>query len=557
VSDAAHESVVEPSTEIRALTAGEIERLRGHGSLRRAAPGDVIFRPGDLAQDLVVILEGQIEVVAGAADDEALVVRHGAGSFLGEMSMLTEQRAYLTARVTQPAELLVIDHVELRRVFATEPELSDLILQTFVARRLALVEGEGAHSLQLYGSRFSPRTNALRAFLSRVGQPHQWIDLEDAPDAVALLDRCHVSKDDTPVVITANGLLRNPTPGELANELGLTYRPIPGHTFDLLVVGAGPGGLAAAVYGASEGLDTVLLESVAAGGQAGTSSRIENYLGFPRGVSGHDLTNLAVIQAQKFGTRVALPCRVTSVQSEQGWFVVGLSDGSEVPTRAIVIATGAEYRRPAVERWEEFEGAGIYYAATETEVRVCAGESVVVLGGGNSAGQAALFLSQRGCRVKLVIRGNDLGHSMSRYLVDRVESDQNISVACQRVVAHVHGASHLEAVTLEHTDTAEHETHDVRAMFCFIGAVPATAWLAGCIDTDDGGFVLTDRDLGHLDESATWQALGRRPLPYETSRPGIFAVGDVRAGSMKRVAAAVGEGSACVRSVHEHLSLRE
>jgi thioredoxin reductase (NADPH) len=551
-----------PGPELRAplttdLRDDEIERLSAYGTVEPVAEGDVLFQPGDVAYDFFVVLSGEVEIVAGADDCEEIIAVHGARRFLGELSMLNDQRAYLTARMREGGRVLRIDRPRLRELFAAEPDLSDLILRTFIARRAALTEGAAARSVQLLGSRFSARTLALRAFLARSTMPHTWLDLDGAPEAADLLEHLGLSRTETPVVVTSMGLLRNPTPGELAEHLGLTYQAIPGRIMDLVVVGAGPAGLAAAVYGASEGLDTLLLDSTSAGGQAGTSSRIENYLGFPTGLSGLELTGRAVVQAEKFGARVAFPCRVASLEHRGGWFAVALEDGSEVATRSVVIATGAEYRRPPVEGWGDIEGTGIYYAATETEARLCSGTRVAVLGGGNSAGQAALFLSQRGCDVHVVIRSHDLGKSMSRYLVDRVLADPRITVEAGTEIRAVHGSDRLTGLTYERTATGERGTVDIGALFCFIGAVPATDWLSGCLQTDERGFVRTDRDLVGIDRSEQWTALGRAPLPYETSQPGVFAVGDVRSGSTKRVAAAVGEGSTAVRSVHDHLSLRE
>ncbi|MCU1396157.1 MAG: cyclic nucleotide-binding protein [Ilumatobacteraceae bacterium] len=552
-----------PNDDLARLTElddAQMALLAAHGSRRSVAAGEVIYAPGDLSADFSVVVSGSVGIFVGAGADEIALVTHGPRRFLGEMSMLTEQLVYLTARAVEPTELIVLAHDEFRRVFATEPELSDVILRTFMARRVFLNTGDANRSVTLLGSSFSPRTLALRGYLTRSALPHRYLDLESSDEAVALLETLAISPAETPVVVTPTSVLRNPTPGELAESLGLTYRPIPGHIFDLVVVGAGPAGLAAAVYGASEGLDTVLLDSVAAGGQAGTSSRIENYLGFPNGISGLDLTNRAVVQASKFGARMAVPCEVSGVRSEGGWHVVCLADSSEIPTRAVIVATGAEYRRPDVEDWTTFEGAGIYYAATEMESRLCAGEHVAVLGGGNSSGQAALFLSQRGCSVRIIIRGNDLDHSMSSYLVERVMADPHITVDTGAVVVQVHGDDRLRAITVEragHESAADRERIALSALFCFIGAVPATDWLDDCLLLDDAGFVCTDRGMMDLGETGPWAAIGRLPLPYETSEPGIFAVGDVRAGSTKRVATAVGEGSAAVRSVHEHLAVHE
>ncbi len=331
------------------LSDAELVRLAAYGEERPVAAGEVLFRPGDVEYDFFVVLDGDVTVLAGKAGCEEVVASHGARRFIGEVSMLNDQRAYYTARMVTAGRVLQIPRPRLRVLFGAEPDLSDLILRTFVARRARLQEGAAARSVMVLGSRFSSRTLSLRAFLARSGMPHSWIDLDDDPSASDLLEHFGVRLDETPVVATSMGVLRNPTPGELAEHLGLTYQPIPGRIMDLVVVGAGPAGLAAAVYGASEGLDTLLLDSSAAGGQAGTSSRIENYLGFPSGLSGLELTSRAVVQAEKFGARLAFPCRVASLADRDGWYVVGLEDGSEIPARAVVIATGAEYRRPPVD----------------------------------------------------------------------------------------------------------------------------------------------------------------------------------------------------------------
>jgi thioredoxin reductase (NADPH) len=385
--------------------------------------------------------------------------------------------------------------------------------------------------------------------------PHRWVDLDAEQDADILLARYGVRPAETPVVITAAGVLRNPTPGEFAEWLGLTYRPTPGHLFDIAVIGAGPAGLAASVYGASEGLKTVTLDAVAVGGQASGSARIENYLGFPQGLSGLELMERATVQAQRFGARIAAPCVAAGLHAAEGFHVVTLNDGSEIPARAVVIASGAEYRRPELAGWQALEGQGVYYAATETEAGSCAGGAVVVLGGGNSAGQAALFLAGKGCSVHVVIRGPDLGRSMSRYLVTRIEADQRIVVWPESELSALHGGDRLTGVTVQRHGEGTIKDLEIGAIFCFIGAVPATSWLDGILALDEHGFIRTDRDLNADDLGSAWDHLGRAPLSLESNVPGVFAVGDVRSGSVKRVAAAVGEGSIAVRSVHEYLAL--
>ena len=413
--------------------------------------------------------------------------------------------------------------------------------------------GEGARAVRIIGSRYSPEAMALRAFAARSRLPHTWIDIEDEDDVDVLLADMGFRPRDTPVVITTTGVLRHPTPGEFAEHLGLTFRPAPGYLFDLVVVGTGPAGLAAAVYGASEGLDTVSLDAVSTGGQAGASSRIENYVGFPNGISGEELASRAAIQAQRLGARLNAPCEVAGLRVEDGFQVIVLADGSEVPCRTVIIASGARYQRLAVDDLERFEGAGVYYAATDLEARICTGQPVIVVGGGNSAGQAAIYLAQQGSRVSIVIRGDDLAHSMSHYLIERIEADPRIEVFTDTEVRALAGDGHLDHVTLEHTPTGERRTVGCSGLFCFIGADPATAWLGGALELDAKGFILTDRSLPDAIASGPLFAT-RDPLPFETSVPGVFAVGDVRSGSMKRVAAAVGEGSSAVRSVHEHLA---
>ena len=539
------------------LNDEQLDVLRRHGSERDVAAGDVLFRPGDSSYDFIVVLSGRVDIIGGSSDDPVVVVSHGPRRFIGEFNMITEQRVFLTARVHEPGRILAIPRPELRRLLATEGELADVIVGAFIARRHMLREGEGVGSLRLLGSNFSPETLALRGFLVRSGIPHAWVDLDEEEDPEQLLARWGCRLADAPVVVSATAVLHRPTPGDLAQHLGLTYQAVPGSSFDLVVVGAGPAGLAASVYGASEGLTTVTLEAVAVGGQAGTSSRIENYLGFPQGVSGEELADRASIQAQRLGARLTNPCQVVSLRTDAGWHVLELADGSQVPARAVIVATGAEYRRPEVPGWAERENNGIYYAATQTEGRLWAGARVGVIGGGNSAGQAALFLAGKGCEVHVLIRGDGLASSMSRYLIDRIDSDPRITVEPRTEVRELHGDGRLAAVTVERTATAtgSRERLDLAAVFCFIGAGPAPSWLNGSLATDDRGFVRTDRDLAPTDLGLSWDALGRAPLPYETNVPGVFAAGDVRAGSIKRVAAAVGEGSTAVRSVHEHLSV--
>jgi thioredoxin reductase (NADPH) len=542
-----------PERAAPTLDAEALAELEPFGEVRAVEVGDILYRAGDEAYDFVVVLEGVVDIVRPDLDGETLITTHGAGRFLGELNMVTGQRSYLTARVSRPGRVLAIPRDEFRRVMSIKPDLADVIFSAFVARRELLREGEGARAIRIIGSRFSREAMALRAFASRSRVPHTWIDIEDDEDVDVLLANMGFRPRDTPVVITTTGVLRHPSPGEFAEHLGLTFRQQPGYVFDLVVVGSGPAGLSAAVYGASEGLDTVSLDAVATGGQAGASSRIENYVGFPNGISGEDLASRAAIQAQRLGARLNAPCEVAGLRAEDGFHVIVLADGSEIPARTVIVAAGARYQRLDVDDLERFEGAGVYYAATDLEVRTCTGLPVLVVGGGNSAGQAAIYLAQNTSRVSIVIRSDDLTHSMSHYLIERIDADPRIDVLTNTHVRALAGDPHLDHVTLEHTPTGERRVIACSGLFCFIGADPATAWLGGELELDPKGFILTDRSLPDAIISGPRFAT-RDPLPYETSVPGVFAVGDVRSGSQKRVAAAVGEGSSAVRSVHEHLA---
>jgi thioredoxin reductase (NADPH) len=535
------------------LDDATIAEIVPFGEERSVERGDILYRAGDDGQPFFVVIEGEVQILRVTGADEVVVATQGPGGFLGELNLLTGQRPYLTARVSQPGRVLVVEPDELRRLMSTKPEVSDRLFRAFVARREILRTGDAAAAIQIIGSRYSPEAMALRAFANRSRLPHLWIDLEDVDDPPVLLASLGARPNDVPLVITPTTRLRQPSVGEFAQHLGLTYRPTPGYACDLVVVGTGPAGLAAAVYGASEGLTTTALDAVAAGGQAAASSRIENYVGFPNGVSGEDLVARAAIQALRLGARLNAPCEVAGWRAEHGFHVVILADGSEISTRAVIVASGARYRRLDVENLEQFEGAGVYYAATDLEARVCRGSNVIIVGGGNSAGQAAIYLAQQGSPVSLVVRRHGLTETMSQYLIARIEADPRITVLPRTEVRALAGGAHLEQVTLENNETGERTTVDCQGLFCFIGAVPATAWLNGSIALDRSGFILTDRSLAEAAADSSAFA-GRDPLPFETSAPGVFAVGDVRNGSMKRVAAAVGEGSSAVRSVHDYLA---
>jgi thioredoxin reductase (NADPH) len=535
----------------RELNDAELASLARLGVRRPVAAGEYLYREGDASYDFYVVLSGAIEIVVNSEGEEHIIARHVAGRFLGELNLLTGQRVYVSARVAEPGEVLAVPRDALRRLIATDAGLSDKILAAFLARRAILMSG-AASAIRVIGSRFSPGSGRVREFLVRSRIPHEWLDPDADSEVERFLRELDIAPQDLPVVIVTGKVLRRPTPGVLADYLGLTVGRLPDRCFDLIVVGAGPAGLAAAMYGASEGLRTLVLEMVAVGGQAGSSSRIENYLGFPTGISGGDLTQRATVQAQKFGASLSSPCAVESVREEAGHFVLRLSDGADVAGRAVIVATGARYRRLDAVGLERFESRGVYYAATELEARACAGSPVVVAGGGNSAGQAALFLAGAGSAVTIVIRGPDLAASMSRYLVDRIEADERIVVRRNTRIEALEGDQSLTGVRV--SGPGGEETLASTGLFSFIGAEPASEWLSGFAALDDSGFVLTDRYLGRAHLDGRWEALGRFPLPFETSRPGLFAAGDVRSGSTKRVAAAVGEGSAAVRSVHAYLA---
>jgi thioredoxin reductase (NADPH) len=536
------------------LDEGEIAQLEPYGTRRTARPGEYLYRAGDADYDFYVVLSGQVEIVLGVDGEEQVIVEHGPGRFLGELNLLTGLRVFVSARVSEPSEVLQIPVEEFRRIIATQPQLSDKILVTFMARRNELLAGAGS-ATRVIGSRFSPDVLQLREFLSRTRIPYEWLDPDEDPHVQEILEQFGLEASDLPVVVSSETVLRQATPGSLSQHLGLTLDRLPERCFDLVIVGGGPAGLAAAVYGASEGLRTLGVDMVAPGGQAGTSSRIENYFGFPIGISGGELAQRGFVQAEKFGAQLTTPCEAVSLKERSGHLVVELSDGSEVAGRAVIAATGAHYRRLDVERIREFEAKGVYYAATELEARQCAGSPVVVVGGGNSAGQAAIFLADKGSSVAVVIRGAQLAASMSGYLVRRLESHPRIDVLTGSQVVALEGEELLEAVQI--AGPGGRAGRPCNALFSFIGADPQSGWISGCAALDEHGFILTDRALGPgvLDGAdGVWTALGRAPLPYETSHPGLFAVGDVRSGSAKRVATAVGEGSAAVRAIHEYLA---
>ena len=533
------------------LDAADMALVAELGTRRQVEKGEYLYREGDVAYDFFVLVSAEVDIAVAVDGDERVIAHHGPGRFLGELNMLSGLRVLVSARVVTAGEVVVVSRDLLRRLMASNPRLGDTILAAFVARRGLLMTG-AAPAVRVVGSQFCAGSHRIREFLVRSRIPHEWLDVDRDPQVEALLEHFGIVASELPVVIATGTVLRQATPGAVAGYLGLTVDSLPARCFDVVVVGGGPAGLAAAVYGASEGLRTLGVEMTAPGGQAGMSSRIENYLGFPMGVSGEELTQRAIIQAEKFGASLTAPCTVVSLGQRAGHLVVRLSDGSEVAGRAVIAATGASYRRLEAARLEQFEGNGVYYAATDIEARMCGASPVVVVGGGNSAGQAAIFLSQGGCAVTLAIRGSDLGKDMSRYLTERIDADPHITLRTHTTVAALDGDRTLRAVHLDGPDGTKELP--CAGLFSFIGADPSSGWLNGCAALDDRGFVLTDLSLAPDQLGPDWHTLDRTPLPFETSHPGLFAVGDLRSGSTKRVAAAVGEGSASVRSVHQYLA---
>jgi thioredoxin reductase (NADPH) len=506
------------------LTDEQRETLAALGERQRVESGDVLFREGDEAYDFYAVESGAVAIVQGYGAENRIIAVHGRHRFLGELNLLTGQRVYLSAVVRDPGEVIRVPAERLRDLVRHDQELSDLIVAAYLARRSLLIDvGTG---LRLIGSRYSADSRRLREFLARNRMPHVWVDLEDDEEAETFLRGLGVEAADTPVVTwQGTELLRNPTNQELAAKIGLGAAGPQPALCDLVVVGAGPAGLAAAVYGASEGLDTLVVEAVALGGQASTSSRIENYLGFPAGISGSELAARAAIQAEKFGARVIVPGEAVALERADGHHVVHLAGGARVAGRTLIVATGAHYRRLDVPDLERYEGLGVYYAATQAEARRCENDPVIIVGGG-------------------------LGKSMSRYLVDQIERDERLEVVSNARIVALQGDGGLESVTVEDVGTGQRHEQPCRAIFVFIGAEPHTDWLRGKVAMDTKGFLFTGRDVDGEDLA---EYNGERPFFLETSRPGVFAVGDAHSGSIKRVASAVGEGSMAVRLVHQRL----
>ncbi|HEX3531374.1 MAG TPA: FAD-dependent oxidoreductase [Thermoanaerobaculia bacterium] len=535
------------------LDAAQIAKLGACAGavLQRHADGQKLFEAGDRDFKFFVIKSGEIEIVDESVEPAETVVVLGPGEFTGDVAHLTGRRAVVSAVARGGCEAYEVSNATLREILGQCPDLSDIILRAFIARR-ELLRTSGFTGLRVIGSRYSQDTFRIRDFLAKNRLLFTWLDLETDPQVGELLQRFGVTPAETPVVFWGSKLfLRNPSNAELAEALGVN-EPLDHPVYDLVIVGGGPAGLAAAVYGASEGLDTLVLERVAPGGQAGRSMRIENYLGFPMGLTGAELADRAVLQANKFGARLPVPTPVARLTFVNSYPVLQLEDGQSVTAKCLLIASGAEYRRLPAEGCERYEGRGVYYAATPNEATLCRGAEVVVVGGGNSAGQAAVFMSGQARKVNLVIRGNDLNKNMSSYLVHRIERTPNVEILCNTTVERMSGGDHLASIELLDSKSGERRTLETPAVFSFIGATPRTEWLPPEIECDAKGFVRTGASLA---SSPHWTAK-RQPFLLETSRRGVFAAGDVRADSVKRVASAVGEGSMAVQFVHEFLKER-
>lgn len=536
-----------------ALTPAQVERVRRHGRLRPLSAGEVLYDAGAPDAAFYVVLRGSVDIVRPSIDGETRVQSLGPGQFTGEITLLARRRPLVRAQAPEPGEAIELGRDALLELVQTDSELSEILMRAFILRRVNLINS-GLGDVVLVGSEFCAATMRAKEFLSRNNHPYTYIDLERDADVQALLDRFHVSADDVPVLICRGDIvLRHPTPEEIADCLGFNEAIDSAKVRDVLVIGAGPAGLAAAVFAASEGLDVLVLESKVPGGQAASSSKIENYFGFPTGIAGQALTSRGYAQAQKFGAEVMVAHGAKQLECTRRPYTLHVGNGQSISARTIVIASGADYRKPAVENLQQYEGAGVYYAATFMESQLTRGEPVVVIGGGNSAGQAAVFLAQ-GCeRVHLLVRRDGLADTMSRYLIRRIEENPAIVLHPMSELAALEGDSHVERVAWVNRETGATVAHPIRHVFVMAGAQPSTQWLEGCLALDSKGFIKTGPDLDEDElRSAGWP-LARPPQLLETTLPGVFAVGDVRSGNVKRVASAVGEGSVSIAFVHQAL----
>ena len=543
-----------PDEMFPVLTAEQQARVLAHGRARRVASGETLIELNQQPTKIFVVVQGRLEIFRFNDQNEQIVAVCGPGMFTGELNVLSGRRGLVSIRASEAGELIEIEREALQTLVQTDSALSDIFLRAYILRRLELI-ARGFGEVVLIGSNHSVDTFRIKDFLTRNYQPYSQIDLDRDSDVQDLVDRFQLMITDLPVLICRRSIvLRNPTNQEIADCLGFNESIDRTHVRDMVVVGAGPAGLAAAVYGASEGVDVLVIESDAPGGQAGASSKIENYLGFPTGISGRELAGSAYTQAQKFGAQMLIARNAKGLACDRRPYALKLDSEEKIPTRTVVIATGAQYRKLQLENLSKFEGAGVYYSATHLEAQTCGGEDVVVVGAGNSAGQAAVFMAQTTRHVYLLVRTARLAQTMSRYLIRRIEESTNIELLTNTEVISLGGNDHLETVEWRNHTTGEIARHSITALFSMIGAVPNSGWLEGCVACDDAGFIKTGSDLSSEDLARANWPLSRAPYLLETSLPGVFAVGDVRAGNVKRVASAVGEGSIAVSFVHQLLA---
>ncbi len=535
------------------LTAAQIERVAAHGERRWVKAGEVLYEQGTPNAPFFVLLSAELDAVRPTELGKRLVELRGQGQITGDIGTLTGRRALVQASVAKSGDVIELDHRALQRLVQTDAEIGEIVMRAFILRRIGLVQS-GIGDVVLIGSAHSSNTLRVKEFLTRNVHPYSYLDLERDSEVEQLMTEFNVAATDIPVLICrGTRVLRNPSNREVAECVGFNDSVDAQHARDVVVIGAGPSGLAAAVYGASEGLDVLVIESNAPGGQAGSTSRIENYLGFPMGVSGQELAERALTQAEKFGAELLIDC-VARLQGDHPPYLINLEGGANVAARAIVIASGAQYRRPPIENLRRFEGAGVYYGATFIEAQLCEGEDVAVVGGGNSAGQAAVFLSGVARNVHMVVRSAGFEQSMSRYLINRIEETHNIKVHQLTEIVALEGNDCVESVRWRNAQINEIEEVPFRHIFMMAGAEPNTAWLDGRIALDAKGFVKTGPDLAPEDLAKANWPLPRPPYLLETTLPGVFAAGDVRAGGVKRVASAVGDGSISISFVHQVLS---
>src|SRR3984957_20266446 len=528
------------------LNATQIARILAHGKKRTVRAGDVLAEPGDNNLPLFMVISGAMEILRPTCDGEDPLVVHQAGQFFGEVGILSGRRSMVRGRMREAGEVIEVDRSGLQELIETDSELSEILMRAFILRRVEFI-AHGWGDAVLLGTNNSSGTLRIKEFLTRNGHPHAYIDLENESRVQEMLDHFQVTRGDVPIVICrGKTVLRNPTNQQVADCLGFNEGIDLTKVRDVIVVGAGPSGLAAAVYAASEGLDVLVIETNAPGGQAGSSSKNENYLGFPTGISGQDLAGRAYTQAQKFGARVVIARSAAALDCGRSPYLVEIEGGTNVPARAVIIATGAEYRKLPLENLQRFEGNGVYYGATFLEAQLCGNEEVIIVGGGNAAGQAAVFLAQTAKHVHMLIRSGRIADTMSRYLIRRIEESKAITLHTDTEVVGLEGNDRLDHVLCRNNKTAALNTRDIRHVFLMTSANPNTGWLAGCVALDERGFVKTGVELAPADLATAQWPLARRPYLLEASLPGVFAVGDVRSGNVKRVASAVGEGSIAI-----------